>query len=73
MNALNVSEYMQTLGLQARQASARMARATAAEKSAVLRTLAKLLRSNVESLAADNAKDIERAVAAGLPRRWSTA
>ena len=66
MNALNVSEYMQTLGLQARQASARMARATAAEKSAVLRTLAKLLRSNVESLAADNAKDIERAVAAGL-------
>ncbi|HSV47776.1 MAG TPA: gamma-glutamyl-phosphate reductase, partial [Ramlibacter sp.] len=47
MNALNVSEYMQTLGLQARQASARMASATAAEKSACLRTLARLLRENV--------------------------
>ena len=66
MNALNVAEYMQTLGLQARQAAARMAKASAAEKSAVLRSLAALLRANVDALAQDNAKDIERAVANGL-------
>nr|WP_222622385.1 glutamate-5-semialdehyde dehydrogenase [Ramlibacter albus] len=57
---------MQTLGVQARQASARMAKATAAEKNAVLKSLARLLRENVEALAKDNANDIERAVAAGL-------
>jgi glutamate-5-semialdehyde dehydrogenase len=66
MNALNVAEYVHTLGLQARQASARMAAATAAEKSEVLRSLAALLRDNVQQLQADNAKDIERATAAGL-------
>jgi glutamate-5-semialdehyde dehydrogenase len=66
MNALNVSEYMHTLGLQARQASARMAAASAAEKAQALRALAGLLRANVEGLQADNARDIERAVAAGL-------
>ncbi|GAB3657407.1 glutamate-5-semialdehyde dehydrogenase [Ramlibacter alkalitolerans] len=66
MNALNVAEYMHTLGLQARQASARMASASAAEKSSALRALAALLRANVASLQSDNAKDIERATAAGL-------
>jgi glutamate-5-semialdehyde dehydrogenase len=66
VNAVNVAEYMQTLGLQARQASARMAKATAAEKNAVLKALARLLRENTEALAADNAKDLERATAAGL-------
>jgi glutamate-5-semialdehyde dehydrogenase len=66
VNALNVSEYMQGLGAQARQASARMAAARAADKNAALRCLARLLRQGVESLAADNAKDIERAQAAGL-------
>ncbi|MEJ8840574.1 glutamate-5-semialdehyde dehydrogenase [Ramlibacter sp. AN1133] len=66
MNALNVSEYMHTLGLQARQASARMASASAAEKSNVLRALAALLRASGEALQADNARDIARATAAGL-------
>ena len=66
MNALNIAELMHSLGLQAREASARMAAATAAEKSAALRHLATLLRGNVESLQADNAKDLERATAAGL-------
>jgi glutamate-5-semialdehyde dehydrogenase len=66
VNALNVAEYMQTLGLQAREASARMAAASAAEKNAVLRALAQLLRDSVDSLQADNARDIERATAAGL-------
>jgi glutamate-5-semialdehyde dehydrogenase len=66
MNALNVAEYMQTLGLQARQASAAMARADSAVKNKALRALAALLRGNVDSLQADNAKDLERATAAGL-------
>ncbi|MDB5871150.1 MAG: proA [Ramlibacter sp.] len=66
MNALNVAEYTQTLGLQARQASAAMARANADTKIKALRTLAALLRANVQSLQAENAKDVDRATAAGL-------
>jgi glutamate-5-semialdehyde dehydrogenase len=66
MNALNVAETMASLGLQAREASARMAKASTAEKNAALRGLAALLRGSVDALAADNAKDLERATAAGL-------
>ena len=44
MNALNVAEYMQTLGLQARQAASRMAAADAASRNRALRLLAGLLR-----------------------------
>src|SRR5688572_27199530 len=66
MNALNIAEHMASLGLQAREASARMASATAAEKSRALTALAALLRGSVQALQADNAKDIERATAAGL-------
>jgi len=66
MNALNVAEYMQTLGLQARQASAGMARASAAVKNHALRELAALLRANVAPLQSENAKDLDRAAAAGL-------
>jgi glutamate-5-semialdehyde dehydrogenase len=67
MNALNVAEYMQTLGLQARQASAAMARADAATRNQALRGLAALLRANMQALQADNARDLQRAAAAGLP------
>jgi glutamate-5-semialdehyde dehydrogenase len=66
MNAVNIAEHMASLGLQARAASARMAAASAAEKSRALRALAALLRADVQSLEAENAKDIERATAAGL-------
>lgn len=66
MNALNIAEHMQGLGAQARAASARMARASAAEKAAALKALAVLLRGNAFALQADNAKDINRATAAGL-------
>jgi len=66
MNALNTTDDIQALGLQAKQASAKMAKAQAAIKNAALRKLAELLRANVDSLQIDNAKDIERAVAAGL-------
>ncbi len=66
MNALNIAEYMQTLGLQAKQASAQMAKASAATKNKALLALARLLRAQTEALQADNAKDLERAVANGL-------
>ena len=66
MNALNIAEYTQTLGLQAKQASALMARADAATKNKALKALARLLRDNTAALQVDNARDIERATAAGL-------
>ncbi len=66
MNALNLVDYSQTLGAQARIASSAMARAPAAVKNAALRTLAALLRSNVAALQTENAKDLVRAVANGL-------
>ena len=66
MNALNITEYTQTLGVQAKVASAQMAKAQAATKNRALRKLAELLRENTAALQVDNAKDVERAQAAGL-------
>jgi glutamate-5-semialdehyde dehydrogenase len=66
MNALNVAEYMQMLGAQARQAAARMAASDAASRNLALRHLAARLREQVQALQGENAKDLERAVAAGL-------
>jgi len=66
MNVINISDYAQTLGVQAKQASALMAKASAATKNAALRKLAELLRANVDVLQIDNTKDIARALAAGL-------
>ena len=62
----SVAQDMRAMGRLARQASAAMARADAATKSRALRRLAALLRENVQALAADNAQDLNRAVAAGL-------
>ncbi|MEY2617830.1 MAG: putative Gamma-glutamyl phosphate reductase [Pseudomonadota bacterium] len=62
----SVAQDMRAMGRLARQASAAMARADAATKSRALRRLAALLRENVQALAADNAQDLDRAVAAGL-------
>ena len=67
MNAINVAEYTQTLGLQAKQASAAMARADAATKNKALKALARLLRESTAALQQDNARDLARATAAGLP------
>ncbi len=66
MTALDIAEYTHTLGSQAKTASALMARAPAAIKNKALRALAQLLRDNVQALQHDNARDLERAVAAGL-------
>ncbi|RST55932.1 glutamate-5-semialdehyde dehydrogenase [Variovorax sp. MHTC-1] len=66
MNAFNVNEHMQTLGLQAKAAAALMAKASAATKNKALKALARRLRESTAALAPANARDIERAVAAGL-------
>ena len=66
MNALNVAETTHTLGLQAKTASALMAKAPAAIKNKALRALARLLREQTVALQVDNARDLERARAAGL-------
>ena len=66
MNTLNITDYSQALGFKAKQASALMARTPAATKNKALRVLADLLRANVAALQVDNARDIERAMAAGL-------
>ncbi|MEJ8814952.1 glutamate-5-semialdehyde dehydrogenase [Variovorax ureilyticus] len=66
MNMFNVSEYMQTLGLQAKTASALMARADAATKNKALKALARRLREAGSTLADANAQDLARATAAGL-------
>ena len=66
MNALNIAEYVQSLGAQARVASATMARADAATRNRALRVLAGLLRESAPALGQANALDIGRAQAAGL-------
>ena len=66
MNALNITEYTQALGSQAKVASTHMAAAPAAVKNQALRRLAVLLRENVAALQVENARDLQRAVAAGL-------
>jgi glutamate-5-semialdehyde dehydrogenase len=66
MNATSTTELMNTLGSQAKAASSLMAKAGAATKLRALRELARLLRENVAPLQQENAKDLERARAAGL-------
>ena len=66
MTTPNITDYAQSLGFKSKQASAVMSKASAAIKSKALRILAALLRDNVQALQIDNARDIERAVAAGL-------
>jgi len=66
MNASNITDITQALGLQAKAASALMAKAPAAMKNRALLRLAALLRENTQALQVDNARDLERAVAAGL-------
>ena len=66
MTAHSIAETLQTIGLQAKTASALMAKAPTAVKNAALRKLAALLRANLQALQVDNARDLDRAVASGL-------
>lgn len=65
-SSANVVELLQTLGKKAKTASAGVSTASAAIKNIALLRLAALLRANVDALQADNAKDIARAIKAGL-------
>jgi len=61
-----IATHMLTLGQQSKTASTLMAKASVAVKSAALKRLAALLRENMQALQIDDAKDLERAQAAGL-------
>ena len=65
-NSDNVIDMLKTLGKQAKSAAAVVSVASAATKNRALLRLAELMRANVAALQADNAKDIARAVKAGL-------
>ncbi len=66
MNALNIAEHMNVMGLQAKTASAQVARAPAAIKNRALLALARLLRGSLPVLLDANQRDLERAAQAGL-------
>jgi len=66
MNAHNIPELMQALGQQAKTASAAMAKASAAHKSAALKQLALLLRQETAALVQANQEDLNRAKSNGL-------
>lgn len=63
---MDIKDYMQTLGRQARAASRRLASATTAEKNAALLHLAAALRRDKAALLAANAEDLAAARANGL-------
>ena len=63
---MDIQEYMQTLGRQARAASRQLARASTADKNAALCAMAAAIRERREELLAANARDLEEARAAGL-------
>ncbi|WP_027996556.1 glutamate-5-semialdehyde dehydrogenase [Simplicispira psychrophila] len=66
MNALDITTYTHTLGLQAKTAAALMAKAPAAIKNKALKALARLLREHTAALQVDNSRDLASARAAGL-------
>ncbi|MEO6320793.1 MAG: gamma-glutamyl-phosphate reductase, partial [Polaromonas sp.] len=66
MNSLNIANLMQTMGSNAKMASAQVARAPAAVKNKALQSLAILLRQNVAALQSANQRDLDRAASAGL-------
>ncbi|HEX6736245.1 MAG TPA: glutamate-5-semialdehyde dehydrogenase [Azonexus sp.] len=63
---MDIKEYIQTLGRQARAASRRLASATTAEKNAALLHLAAAIRRDKAALIAANAEDLAAARANGL-------
>jgi glutamate-5-semialdehyde dehydrogenase len=63
---MDIKEYMQTVGRQARAASRRLAGATTAEKNAALLHIAAAIRREKAALLAANAEDVAAARANGL-------
>ena len=65
---MDIKNYMTRLGLQARQAAARMAKADTATKNRALTLIAEAIRRDVSLLQAANQKDLEAAQENGLER-----
>ena len=63
---MDIKDYMQTVGRQARAASRRLAMATTAEKNAALRHIASAIRREKAALVAANQQDLAAARANGL-------
>ncbi|MDP3135130.1 MAG: glutamate-5-semialdehyde dehydrogenase [Burkholderiaceae bacterium] len=63
---MDIKEYMQTVGRQARLASRRLATASTAEKNAALLAIAAAIRREKAALVAANQEDLTAARAAGL-------
>ncbi len=63
---MDIKDYMQTIGHQARTASRRMATASTAEKNAALLAIAAAIRRDKAALVAANEEDLAAARAAGL-------
>ncbi len=63
---MDIKQYMQTLGQQARAASRRLASASTAEKNTALEAIAGAILREKEALLAANARDLDAARAAGL-------
>ena len=63
---MNIKDYMQQVGRQAREASRATARASTAAKNAALRAMAAAIRERSEELLAANAADSAEARSNGL-------
>ena len=63
---VDIQNYMQTIGQQAREASRAIARADSASKNLALRTIANAIRRERDALLAANRQDLDAARAAGL-------
>lgn len=63
---MNIEQYMQRVGRQAREASRQMARADSQAKNAALRAIAAAIRRECGTLVAANREDLAAAHAAGL-------
>ncbi len=63
---MDIHDYMQTLGRQARAASRVLAAASTADKNAALAAMAAAIREQAGELLAANARDLDEARAAGL-------
>ena len=66
LKLMDIRDYMQTIGRQARAASRRLAMATTAEKNAALLHIASAIRRERAALVAANLQDLEAARANGL-------
>ncbi|MDT8310477.1 MAG: glutamate-5-semialdehyde dehydrogenase [Methylophaga sp.] len=63
---MNIAQYMQTLGQQARQASRALARAGSDQKNKALLAMAAAIRTSVDLLKQENARDLEAGKNKGL-------